>query len=459
MTDWRARSAVHRQCDERADAAVTTPAHPYIPFNGRLSAAAPTPSWARVVIVFDPDAAIMTTFEATCLLHELGCSRGCSHARQPRRFGTPIITPRGLRVFAYSVNSSAAMATQGYRLPASDSASRSTSMRRLRSASASAEALASRRTPPSIARPMRRPFVAGAHELLCLLVGTDGTSTRSPAMRARVRSAGSAREAASTRSAYPAQRDFAQRHEILLAEEALGRRWWPGPRCRSSPRVAARADRREEDRSARCRRLHRRRDPAASPSGARPWSERRDRSGSRDADVDRGPDSDRSVEQFLYVLPTFRVPWRRLAADEVGVSELVNEENGRPSCQCGVEIEILPHEAPIADGKRGKSFESLQQPFGLDSTVRFDVARRPRRYPTPSCPGRPPAWRTSCRRRPRRQKKRARRPRFARASSALDVSEELIRIRPCFGHQFTGRSCELASHLSWSSAKIELQHH
>ena len=46
-------------------------------------------------------------------------------------------------------------------------------------------------------------------------------------------------------------------------------------------------------------------------------------------DVERGPDVDAGVEQLLDVLPTLRMARRGIAADEVGVGELVDEQDGR----------------------------------------------------------------------------------------------------------------------------------
>ena len=130
---------------------------------------------------------------------------GRSHARQPRRLGAPTSTRVAWRVCAYSIRVSAADGPSSVTAsPPSDSASRSTSMRRLRCCSErrSSQGVSTYTTVQcaSSASAMRLPARTSCSACSS---GPTATSSRSPAMRtgAWVRSAGSSREAASTRSA------------------------------------------------------------------------------------------------------------------------------------------------------------------------------------------------------------------------------------------------------------------
>ena len=91
-------------------------------------------------------------------------------------------------------------------------------------------------------------------------------------------------------------------------------------------------------------------------------------------DVDGRPDVDAGVEQLLDVLPALRVARRRLAAGEVGVRELIDQQDGGMPRERRVEIELLAHDAAVAHRERRQARQALEQPLGLDATVRLDVA-------------------------------------------------------------------------------------
>jgi hypothetical protein len=66
-------------------------------------------------------------------------------------------------------------------------------------------------------------------------------------------------------------------------------------------------------------------------------------------DVDSRPDIDAGIENLLNILPALGVPRSGLTSDDVGVSELIDDENGGMPVQCGVEIELAAYDAAIGD--------------------------------------------------------------------------------------------------------------
>ncbi len=63
--------------------------------------------------------------------------------------------------------------------------------------------------------------------------------------------------------------------------------------------------------------------------------------------VDRGPDVDARLQQLLDVLPALGMTWRRIAARDVGMRELIHQQDGRPAPQRRVQIEFLAHDAAV----------------------------------------------------------------------------------------------------------------
>ena len=86
--------------------------------------------------------------------------------------------------------------------------------------------------------------------------------------------------------------------------------------------------------------------------------------------VERGPDVDARVEQFLDILPALGMA----AVGRVGVRELVDDDEFRPAAQRGVEVEFLDLLAlPVDDAPR-QDFEAARQRLRLGAAVRFDEA-------------------------------------------------------------------------------------
>ena len=136
-------------------------------------------------------------------------------------------------------------------------------------------------------------------------------------------------------------------------------------------------------------------------------------------DVDRRPDVDAGVEQLLDVLPALRVPRCRLAAGEIGVGELVHQENGGVPGERGVEVELLPHDAAVG---RPAAAAGARGPLRAARSRRGRAARGSRsrrRFRTLWRHEPPPAWSRSCRRRRRRRRRSGAGRGAARASSAL----------------------------------------
>ena len=89
--------------------------------------------------------------------------------------------------------------------------------------------------------------------------------------------------------------------------------------------------------------------------------------------VQRRPNVDAGVEQLFDILPTFRMARRRLAAHQVRVRELVDEQDPGSALERRVEIELLPYHPAVADGQRGQTLERQGEPLRLGAAVRLDV--------------------------------------------------------------------------------------
>jgi len=56
------------------------------------------------------------------------------------------------------------------------------------------------------------------------------------------------------------------------------------------------------------------------------------------------------------------------------VSQLVHQQDGGTPCERRVEIEFLAQHAAVAQRECRQARQALEQPLGLDASVRFDVA-------------------------------------------------------------------------------------
>ncbi len=91
-------------------------------------------------------------------------------------------------------------------------------------------------------------------------------------------------------------------------------------------------------------------------------------------DVHGGPDGDARLEQLLDVLPALRVARRGLAAEQIRVRELVDEQDRGAAFERRVEIELVPHDPAVADRQVRQGFEPFHEPLCLGAAVRLDVA-------------------------------------------------------------------------------------
>ena len=87
-------------------------------------------------------------------------------------------------------------------------------------------------------------------------------------------------------------------------------------------------------------------------------------------DVDRGVDVDAVLEQLLDVEIALRMP----AARRVGVRELVDKHDLRPTGDDGVEVHLLQPPALVFDALARNDFEPLQQRLRLLAAMRLDDA-------------------------------------------------------------------------------------
>ena len=91
-------------------------------------------------------------------------------------------------------------------------------------------------------------------------------------------------------------------------------------------------------------------------------------------DVHRRPDIESGLEHLFDVLPALRVPRGRHPVHRIRMCELVDQRDACPASQRGVEIELLAHDAAVINGQRRQPLEPLDQTLGLDTAVRFDIA-------------------------------------------------------------------------------------
>ena len=87
-------------------------------------------------------------------------------------------------------------------------------------------------------------------------------------------------------------------------------------------------------------------------------------------DVERGVDVDAGVEQLLDVVPALGMA----RAFDVGVRELVDQDDGGVALQRRVEIELANLRAAVFDDPRRQDFEPFEQRRGLGAAVGLDDA-------------------------------------------------------------------------------------
>ena len=87
-------------------------------------------------------------------------------------------------------------------------------------------------------------------------------------------------------------------------------------------------------------------------------------------DIERGPDVDSRFEQFLHVLPAFRMP----RAFGIRVGQFIDQQQFRPPAQGGIDIELPQRHPAVLDLPNRKDLQPLQQRFRFRTAVRLDVA-------------------------------------------------------------------------------------
>ena len=87
-------------------------------------------------------------------------------------------------------------------------------------------------------------------------------------------------------------------------------------------------------------------------------------------DVQRGDDADARAQDLLDVLVALRVA----AAGGVGVGQLVDQGDGRPAGEHGVEVHLLQHDAAVLDPPARHLLQLADLGGGLRPAVRLDEA-------------------------------------------------------------------------------------
>src|SRR4051812_11767280 len=54
--------------------------------------------------------------------------------------------------------------------------------------------------------------------------------------------------------------------------------------------------------------------------------------------------------------------------------ELIDQQNRGATRERGIEIQLLPHDIPVANADRRQVFETFEQPLGFNAAVRLDVS-------------------------------------------------------------------------------------
>ena len=88
--------------------------------------------------------------------------------------------------------------------------------------------------------------------------------------------------------------------------------------------------------------------------------------------VERAVDVDAGSQQLFDVLPALGVARAR----HVGMGQLVDQDQARLACQCGIEVEFRQPFAAVIDQRRRQHRQAFQQCGGLAAAVRLDDARQ-----------------------------------------------------------------------------------
>ena len=97
--------------------------------------------------------------------------------------------------------------------------------------------------------------------------------------------------------------------------------------------------------------------------------------------VDRGVDVDAGIEQLLDVLPALLVPRRRIAAAEVGVRQLIDQQQLRLARERGIEIEFAARAVAEFDQQRRQLLQPSRAGARSPGGRAVRRSRRPRRRP------------------------------------------------------------------------------
>jgi hypothetical protein len=88
-------------------------------------------------------------------------------------------------------------------------------------------------------------------------------------------------------------------------------------------------------------------------------------------DIERTDDIDTHVQQFQRVLVALLISAKR----RIGVRQLIDHGDLRPSLQNGIQIHLFHHQVPVLDLFARNDLEPLDQRFCLSAAVGFDEAQ------------------------------------------------------------------------------------
>ncbi len=382
---------------------------------------------------------------------------GLSNAASPWRLGAPTSTRVARRVVAYSSRASTADGPSRVTVSApSDSPSFSNATRRSRSPLGQAPqrwSLDVHHGPLGVQR-VRESF-SGADHLLGLRVRPGGDQhaiARQPAAYLTLATECGARRCGFGTIGHAPQRQLAQRQQVAAAEEPVG----GGARVLGHVDLACLESRQEvvgrqidqldfiglvEDAVREGLALPHSRDLRHQVVEALEMLH-----------IDRGPDIDAGLQQFLDVLPALGVTRRRIARGNVRMRQLIDNQDRGPAPQRCVEVELLTHDATVPDGQRRQLLDAFLEALGLDAAVWFDVSEHQvRAHGTRTAGGF--QHRVSLADARGRSEKNAQPPAPRPGLLGRDMFEQLIGIGPRIGHE---ASVDLGS--CRVEREIQLQH-
>jgi len=90
--------------------------------------------------------------------------------------------------------------------------------------------------------------------------------------------------------------------------------------------------------------------------------------------MEKSPSPARPVEQFLDILPAFRMPRFWFTAGNIAVDQFVHQQHGRAALDGRIEIELTANDPAVPDFQRRQLLEPLQQLLRVGAPMRLDIS-------------------------------------------------------------------------------------